>query len=31
VQELYVVGFTSDLRNLILSRQKGVKSGGFAV
>jgi len=31
LQKLYVVGFTSDLRDLILSRQKGVKSGGFAV
>ncbi len=31
VQKLYVVGFTSDLRGLILSRQKGVKSGGFVV
>ena len=31
LQKLYLVGFTHDLRGLILSRQKGVKSGGFIV
>lgn len=31
LQKLYLVGFTRDLRGLILSRQKGVKSGGFIV
>ena len=31
LQKLYLVGFTTDLRGLILSRQKGVKSGGFIV
>jgi Protein of unknown function (DUF3071) len=31
LQKLYLVGFTSDLRGLVLSRQKGVKSGGFFV
>lgn len=31
MQRLYLVGFTTDLRSLILSRQKGVKSGGFSI
>jgi hypothetical protein len=31
VQELHLVGFTTDLRNLVFSRQRGVKSGGFMV
>ncbi|HEU5002088.1 MAG TPA: septation protein SepH [Actinomycetota bacterium] len=31
MQKLYLVGFTTDLRSLILSRQKGVKSGGFSI
>jgi hypothetical protein len=31
LQKLYLVGFTTDLRGLVLSRQKGVKSGGFVV
>lgn len=31
MQKLYLVGFTTDLRTLILSRQKGVKSGGFSI
>lgn len=31
VQKLYVVGYTSDLRGLVLSRQKGVRSGGFVL
>jgi hypothetical protein len=31
LQKLYLVGLTSDLSGLVLSRQKGVKSGGFVV
>ena len=31
MQKLYVVGYTSDLRGLVLSRQKGVRSGGFVL
>ena len=31
MQKLYLVGFTTDLGGLVLSRQKGVKSGGFVV
>jgi hypothetical protein len=31
LQKLYLVGYTSDLENLIFSRQRGVKSGGFMV
>ena len=31
MQKLYLVGLTSDLSGLVLSRQKGVKSGGFVV
>jgi hypothetical protein len=31
LQKLYLVGFTTDLGGLVLSRQKGVKSGGFVV
>src|SRR5207302_5428079 len=31
LQKLYLVGFTSDLQGLVLSRQRGVKSGGFVV
>jgi hypothetical protein len=31
LQKLYLVGYTSDLANLIFSRQRGVKTGGFMV
>jgi hypothetical protein len=31
LQKLYLVGLTSDLSGLVLSRQRGVKSGGFVV
>jgi len=31
LQKLYLVGLTSDLSGLVLSRQKGVKSGGFVI
>lgn len=31
VQKLYVIGYTSDLAGLVLSRQKGVRSGGFVL
>lgn len=31
LQKLYLIGFSSDLSMLILSRQRGVKSGGYMV